>query len=184
MPESMSSERQSLLRALGATLELTPAVEGMRAAIDRAEQLVATMPRSWMPRQSGNRANPAVHEQRTGPEIWADTDGRVDIVVAGVGTGGTITGVTRCLRRQSPDVQAIAIESATSAVVSGNPPGLHEIQGIGAGFVPKNLDRSLLTAVEIVTFACSSAERYLSTRLVPTACSAAPPQTVQRGSPP
>ena len=226
MPESMSLERRKLLQALGATLELTPAVEGMRGAIARAEELAANSPYAWMPRQFENPANPNVHEQTTGPEIWADTQGAVDIVVAGVGTGGTITGASRYLRSRKPDVHAIAVEPAASAVISGAKPGLHEIQGIGAGFVPKNLDRSILTSVEtvtddeafrwarrlaqdegifagissganvavaariaarpenrdkvIVTFACSSGERYLSTRLVSTVRFAAPRQNDPR----
>ena len=226
MPESMSLERRKLLQALGATLELTPAVDGMRGAIARAEELAAQSSYAWMPRQFENPANPSVHEHTTGPEIWADTQGSVDIVIAGVGTGGTITGVTRYLRSRKPEVQAIAVEPASSAVISGEKPGLHEIQGIGAGFVPRNLDKSLLTTVEtvtddeafrwarrlaqdegifagissganvavaariaarpenrdkvIVTFACSSGERYLSTRLVSTVRFAAPPQPSRR----
>ncbi|MGA2257092.1 MAG: cysteine synthase A [Thermoguttaceae bacterium] len=151
MPESMSLERRALLRALGANLVLTPAKDGMRGAIARAEELAAATPHSWIPQQFDNPANPDVHERTTGREIWEDTSGRVDAVVAGVGTGGTITGVTRYLRSKNPHVRAIAVEPADSPVISGGKSGPHKIQGIGAGFVPKNLDTSLLTGVETVT---------------------------------
>jgi len=150
MPESMSVERRALLQALGARLVLTPAKDGMRGAIARAQELAATTLNSWIPQQFENPANPAVHEATTGPEIWADTRGRVDMFVTGVGTGGTITGVTRFLRRQNPDLKAIAVEPADSPVISGGKSGPHKIQGIGAGFIPKNLDTSLLSGVETV----------------------------------
>jgi cysteine synthase A len=151
MPESMSLERRNLLRALGAKLVLTPAKDGMRGAIAAAVELAEKTPNSWIPQQFENPANPAVHERTTGREIWDDTSGGVDAVVAGVGTGGTLTGVTRFLRSKKPDVQAIAVEPADSPVISGGKPGAHKIQGIGAGFVPKNLDTSLLSGVETVT---------------------------------
>lgn len=151
MPESMSIERRVLLRALGANLVLTPAIEGMPGAVDRARQLVETEHDAWMPQQFENPANPAIHEATTGPEIWADTSGQVDMIVTGVGTGGTITGVTRFIRRHKPDFQAIAVEPAASPVISGGRPAPHRIQGIGAGFIPTNLDTTLLNGVETVT---------------------------------
>jgi cysteine synthase A len=151
MPESFSLERRALLRALGATLLLTPAKEGMRGAVARAQELAAATPNSWVPQQFENPANPAVHEQTTGREIWEDAAGRVDAIVAGVGTGGTITGVTRYIRAKQPRFQAFAVEPVDSPVISGGPPGAHKIQGIGAGFIPKNLDTSLLNGVETVS---------------------------------
>lgn len=211
MPDSMSTERRALLLGLGADFVLTPAALGMRGAIERAEELLAATPGGWMPRQFDNPANPAIHEVTTGPEIWAATAGRVDVVVAGVGTGGTITGVSRFLKSLNPDLRSIAVEPAESPVLSGGAAGCHGIQGIGAGFVPSNLDLSLIDEVEtvttaeamdwarrlardegllvgvstganvavahrlavrpenagktIVTFACSTGERYLSTPL-------------------
>jgi len=151
MPESMSLERRALLKFLGANLILTPAAEGMRGAINKAGELLGTTKNGWTPQQFENPANPLVHEQTTGPEIWSDTGGKVDVIVAGVGTGGTITGVTRFLRSKNPQVRAIAVEPADSPVISGGKPGPHKIQGFGAGFVPKNLDTSLLNGVETVT---------------------------------
>jgi cysteine synthase A len=151
MPESMSLERRALLRALGANLVLTPAKDGMKGAIAKAQELASGTPKSWIPQQFENPANPAVHERTTGREIWEDTAGRVDLFVAGVGTGGTISGVTRYLRSKNPNVRAYAVEPADSPVISGGKPGPHKIQGIGAGFIPKNLDTSLLTGVEQVT---------------------------------
>ena len=137
MPESMSLERRGMLQALGAKLVLTPAKDGMKGAIAKADELAASTPHSWVPRQFDNPANPAVHERTTGKEIWDDTDGRVDLIVAGVGTGGTITGVTRYIRAKKPAFRAIAVEPAESPVISGGKPGPHKIQGIGAGFVPE-----------------------------------------------
>ena len=151
MPASMSMERRSLLRMLGARLVLTPAADGMKGTVLRAQELAAATPRSWIPQQFNNPANPEVHERTTGREIWEDTGGRVDIIVTGVGTGGTITGVTRYIRGKNPAFRAIAVEPAASPVISGGKPGLHKIQGIGAGFIPKNLDTSLLSGVETVT---------------------------------
>ncbi|MFN5757294.1 MAG: cysteine synthase A [Planctomycetia bacterium] len=211
MPDSMSTERRALLLGLGADFILTPAKAGMRGAIERAEELLAATRGGWMPRLFENPANPAILEETTGPEIWAATAGQVDIIVAGVGTGGTITGVSRFLKMRNPNVRSIAVEPAESAVLSGGPPGQHGIQGIGAGFVPRNFDRGVVDAVEtvttaeamdcarrlareegllvgvssganvavahrlasrpenagktIVTFACSTGERYLSTPL-------------------
>lgn len=151
MPEGASIERRKMMRLLGAELELTPAKEGMRGAIARAEAIVAATPGAWMPRQFDNPANPAVHAATTAEEIWTDTDGLVDIVVAGAGTGGTITGIARALKPRRPTLKAIAIEPAESAVLSGEAPGPHGIQGIGAGFKPSVLDLSLMDGVLKVT---------------------------------
>jgi cysteine synthase A len=150
MPESMSLERRALLAALGANLVLTPTKDGMKGAIAKADELAAATPNSWMPRQFDNPANPEIHERTTGREIWEETDGRADILVAGVGTGGTLTGVTRYMRSRKPSFRAIAVEPAGSPVISGGRPGPHRIQGLGPGFVPKNLDTSLLCGVETV----------------------------------
>lgn len=211
MPDSMSHERRALLRALGANLILTPATDGISGAIRAAHALYADATNAWMPRQFDNPANPAIHEATTGPEIAAAAGGIVDILVAGVGTGGTLTGVSRYLRTLNPNLVTVAVEPAESPVISGGVPGRHPIQGIGAGFIPQNLDRSLISEVQtvsgeeafawarrlareegllvgistganiaaaarlagrranagktIVTFACSSGERYLSTPL-------------------
>ena len=151
MPESMSVERRGMLRALGAKLVLTPAKDGMKGALAKAQELADSTPGSWVPQQFENPANPAIHEKTTGKEIWEDTGGRVDAIVAGVGTGGTITGVTRYIQAKNSAFQVIAVEPADSPVISGGKPGPHKIQGIGAGFVPKNLDTSLLNGVETVT---------------------------------
>lgn len=151
MPESMSVERRALLRSMGAHLVLTPAAEGMRGAINKANELVEKDPNAWIPQQFDNPANPAVHEATTGPEIWEDSGGDVDAIVAGVGTGGTITGVARYIKPRKPGFKAIAVEPADSPVIGGGKPGPHKIQGIGAGFVPKNLDTSLVDEVVTVT---------------------------------
>jgi cysteine synthase A len=147
MPESMSVERRALLRSMGADLVLTPAAEGMPGAIRAAAELVEREPDGWMPQQFENPANPAIHEATTGPEIWEDTGGNIDAIVAGVGTGGTITGVARYIKSRNPDFKAFAVEPKHSAVISGGSPGKHRIQGIGAGFIPKNLDTSVVDDV-------------------------------------
>ena len=144
MPESMSVERRALLRALGAELVLTPASEGMKGAIARAAAIVAEEKNAWMPQQFENPANPAIHEKTTGAEIWEDSGHNIDAIVAGVGTGGTITGVARYIKPKNPNFKAIAVEPVDSPVISGGNPGPHKIQGIGAGFIPKNLDTSLV----------------------------------------
>ncbi len=143
MPESMSKERRALLRAFGAELVLTPAGEGMKGAVDRADQLAAERPGAVLARQFANEANPEIHRRTTAEEIWADTDGQVDVVVAGIGTGGTITGVGQVLKERKPGVQIIGVEPAESPILNGGAPGPHKIQGIGANFVPEILDTSV-----------------------------------------
>ncbi|MGQ1946801.1 cysteine synthase A [Geofilum sp. OHC36d9] len=147
MPESMSIERRKLLKKYGAELVLTPASGGMKSAIDKALELAKTHPKSFVPYQFKNVANPNIHYQTTGPEIWRDTDGKVDAFVAGVGTGGTITGVGRFLKEKNPAIKIIAIEPSASPVMSGGQPGPHKIQGIGAGFIPDNLDMKVVDEV-------------------------------------
>jgi cysteine synthase len=147
MPETMSLERRSMLRAYGAALELTPGSEGMRGAISRAEQLVATTPNAYMLQQFRNPANPQIHRQTTAEEIWDDTDGTVDIVVAGVGTGGTITGITEALKERKPSFYAVAVEPTNSPVLAGGKPGPHKIQGIGAGFIPNIMRTELIDEI-------------------------------------
>jgi cysteine synthase A len=147
MPEQFSPERRVTLRAFGAKLVLTPAAKGMRGAVERANQIAAELPGAFVPQQFRNPANPEVHRRTTGPEIWEDTDGRVDALVAGVGTGGTLTGVAQFLKARKPGFEAIAVEPAASPVLSGGPPGPTRIQGIGAGFVPEVLDRALVDEV-------------------------------------
>ena len=147
MPETMSRERRLLLKAYGAELVLTPGAEGMAGAINRAEEMAAADPRYVIPQQFENPANPAIHRETTAEEIWRDTDGQVDIFVAGVGTGGTITGVGEVLRARKPGVQVIAVEPEASPVLSGGPKGPHPIQGIGAGFVPKVLNTSVYNEI-------------------------------------
>ncbi|BAZ26981.1 cysteine synthase A [Kalymmatonema gypsitolerans NIES-4073] len=151
MPETMSMERRAMLRAYGAALELTPGIEGMRGAIRKAEEIVANTPNAFMLQQFRNPANPKIHRETTAEEIWADTDGKVDIVIAGVGTGGTITGVAEVLKARKPSFQAIAVEPSNSAVLSGGQAGSHKIQGIGAGFVPDVLRTDLIDEVITVS---------------------------------
>ncbi len=143
MPETMSVERQKLMKAYGAELVLTEGSKGMTGAIDKAEELAREIPGSFIPGQFGNPANPAAHKATTGPEIWDDTDGRVDLFVAGVGTGGTITGVGAYLKAQNPGIRVVAVEPASSPVLSGGKAGPHGLQGIGAGFIPEALDCSV-----------------------------------------
>jgi cysteine synthase A len=151
MPESMSLERRKMLLLLGAKLELTPPEKGMAGAVARAKEIVEATPGAVMPQQFDNAANPLIHRVSTAEEIWNDTEGRVDAVVSGVGTGGTITGVGQVLKARKPSVKMIAVEPTTSAVLSGGPPGPHKIQGIGAGFVPSILDRGVIDEVVQVT---------------------------------
>jgi cysteine synthase A len=151
MPETMSLERRNLLKAYGAQLVLTPGPDGMGGAIKKAEELIAATPNSFMPQQFKNLANPKIHRETTGPEIWEDTDGKVDIVVAGVGTGGTITGIAQFIKPLKPDFKAVAVEPAASPVLSGGPKGPHKIQGIGAGFIPEVLKLDLVDEIFKVT---------------------------------
>lgn len=147
MPETMSQERKTLLRAFGAELVLTPGSEGMKGAVTRAEEIAAERPGSILARQFANEANPQIHRETTAEEIWNDTDGGVDIVVAGVGTGGTVTGVGQVLKARKPGVQIIAVEPAESPILNGGEPGPHKIQGLGANFVPEVLDTSIYDEV-------------------------------------
>ena len=150
MPETMSAERRAMLRAYGAELELTPGIEGMSGAIRRAQEIVDKTAHTYMLQQFRNPANARVHQKTTAEEIWLDTDGKVDMIVAGVGTGGTITGIAEVLKLRKADFKAIAVEPKTSPVISGGQPGKHRIQGIGAGFIPDNLDTSLIDDVVTV----------------------------------
>ena len=153
MPETMSMERRKLLAALGAELILTPGADGMPGAIRKAEELVGKIANAYMPQQFDNAANPEIHRTTTAVEIWDDTDGSVDIFVAGVGTGGTLTGVGSALKERKPDVKVVAVEPVESPVISGGEPGPHKIQGIGAGFIPTNLDKSIIDDILLLNAA-------------------------------
>ncbi|MNO61971.1 O-acetylserine sulfhydrylase [compost metagenome] len=147
MPETMSIERRNLLKALGAELVLTPGKDGMKGAIRKAEELSAQIPNSFIPQQFENASNPEIHRKTTAEEIWADTDGKVEVFVAGVGTGGTVTGVGEALKKKNPDIKIIAVEPYDSPVLSGGASGPHKIQGIGAGFVPKVLNNEIIDEI-------------------------------------
>ena len=162
MPETMSLERRKLLTHLGAELVLTPGSEGMRGAIAKAEEIKAANKNAFMPNQFQNPANPEIHSLTTAKEIWEDTDGQVDMIIAGVGTGGTITGVARALKKKKPGFRAIAVEPEDSPVISGGKPGPHKIQGIGAGFIPGTLDTSLID--EVITV--SNTDAFATARLL------------------
>jgi cysteine synthase A len=151
MPDTMSTERRAMLRAYGAQLELTPGIQGMSGCIRRAQEIVETTPDAYMLQQFNNLANPQIHREATAEEIWEDTEGQVDFLVAGVGTGGTITGVAEVLKQRKPTFQAIAVEPSSSPVLSGGRPGPHKIQGIGAGFIPEVLKIELIDEVIVIT---------------------------------
>ena len=151
MPDTMSVERRKLLTHLGAELVLTPGAGGMKAAIDTAQEILASRKNAFMPNQFANPANPRIHRETTAEEIWHDTEGQADILVAGVGTGGTITGISQVIKARKPSFKSIAVEPAGSPVISGGPKGPHKIQGIGAGFIPEVLDRSILDDIVTVT---------------------------------
>lgn len=151
MPDTMSHERQAMLKAYGAQVELTPGYQGMKGAINRAQEIVATTPNAFMPQQFRNPANPKIHRETTAEEIWADTDGEVDFLIAGVGTGGTLTGVAEVIKKRKPSFKAIAVEPANSPVLSGGEPQPHKQQGIGAGFIPEVLNKELIDEVITVT---------------------------------
>jgi cysteine synthase A len=170
MPESMSMERRKMLLLLGAQLELTPAAGGMKAAMARAEELLAQHPNAVIPRQFDNPANPDIHERTTAEEIWNDTDGKVDVVISGVGTGGTLTGVGRVLKPRKPGLRMVAVEPKDSAVLSGGQPGPHKIQGLGAGFIPGNVDTSLIDEVITISNETSFETARLAARLEGIPC--------------
>jgi cysteine synthase len=170
MPETMSVERRKMLSHLGATIDLTPGPKGMQGALDRAEEIVNETPGAVLARQFTNPANPAIHERTTAEEIWADTDGKLDYFVAGVGTGGTITGVARTLKPRLPDLKIVAVEPAESPLLAGGDPGPHKIQGIGANFIPDNLDRDLVDEVIPVTSEQSFETARLAARLEGLPC--------------
>ncbi len=187
MPETMSKERRALLRAFGAELILTPGSEGMKGAVNRANEIVAERPGAILARQFANEANPAIHRKTTAEEIWADTDGQIDILVAGIGTGGTITGVGQVLKERKPDVKIVAVEPAESPILNGGQPGPHKIQGIGANFVPEILDTSVydevidIDAETAVTFARrAAAEEGLLVGISSGAALAAAKQLAER----
>jgi cysteine synthase A len=158
MPDTMSQERRVMLRAYGASLELTPGIKGMRGAIARAEEIVEEIPHAFMLQQFYNKANPKIHRETTAEEIWEDTEGQVDILIAGVGTGGTITGIAEALKPRKPSFQAIAVEPSSSPVLSGGIPGSHKIQGIGAGLIPPVLQLDLVD--EIIQVSDEDSMRY------------------------
>ncbi|MCU0536634.1 MAG: cysteine synthase A [Hydrococcus sp. Prado102] len=158
MPETMSLERRAMLKAYGAQLELTPGIEGMRGAVQRAEEIVAQLPNAFMPQQFANPANPQIHQETTAQELWADTDGQIDILISGVGTGGTITGVAEAIKKRKPSFRAIAVEPSESPVLSGGKAGAHKIQGIGAGFVPQVLRKELID--EVIQISSSESIAY------------------------
>jgi len=148
MPDTMSHERRQILRVFGAELELTPGSEGMPGAINRAGELLKEIPNSWMPQQFDNPSNPNIHKSTTAEEIWSDTEGEIDILVSGVGTGGTLTGCGEALKDKKPSLKVVAVEPEDSPVISGGAPGPHKIQGIGAGFIPNVLNKGLIDSVE------------------------------------